>query len=422
MTQYLYDTEGRRVAKGSITTWSCDAASNGYTETSGYVLGPGGEQVTEMDGNGNWVHTNVYAGGSLIATYANDGQGVHFHLTDWLGTRRVQTDFAGNVQATYQSLPYGEMVPNNQTANMGATEQHFTGKERDAESGLDNFGARMYASTMGRWMSPDPSNLGVDIYMPQTWNKYNYAVNNPLTIKDANGLWPFYIHNEIIGESFPGMSKQDLQGLRDASWNMDFGKGQQNPSMSYEHGMSDGTTNQDPMAAQQMGDNFISQQVQTAQQAQADWEAQGSRRMSLSCEFGACGSSLIGGIGASYPAIPPQAQDFMNLLNWAFTGPHKAPGFPWHHGNWCGKGGAGIPIDGLDWGCLRHDYCYASHGLSLGNNYGFPSLDELGQGQLQNCNEQLCRSADRTQGIPDAAWVTRYFTYGVGNAAGCAHY
>ncbi len=39
-----------------------------------------------------------------------------------------------------------------------------TGKERDAESGLDNFGARMYASTMGRWMSPYPSNLGVDIY------------------------------------------------------------------------------------------------------------------------------------------------------------------------------------------------------------------------------------------------------------------
>jgi RHS repeat-associated protein len=27
----------------------------------------------------------------------------------------------------------------------------FTGKERDSESGLDNFGARYYASTMGRF-------------------------------------------------------------------------------------------------------------------------------------------------------------------------------------------------------------------------------------------------------------------------------
>lgn len=31
----------------------------------------------------------------------------------------------------------------------------FTGKERDSESGLDNFGARYYASQFGRFMSPD---------------------------------------------------------------------------------------------------------------------------------------------------------------------------------------------------------------------------------------------------------------------------
>ena len=33
----------------------------------------------------------------------------------------------------------------------------FTGKERDSESGLDDFGARYYASTMGRFMKPDPN-------------------------------------------------------------------------------------------------------------------------------------------------------------------------------------------------------------------------------------------------------------------------
>ena len=31
----------------------------------------------------------------------------------------------------------------------------YTGKERDPTSGLDNFGARYYASTMGRFMTPD---------------------------------------------------------------------------------------------------------------------------------------------------------------------------------------------------------------------------------------------------------------------------
>jgi len=31
----------------------------------------------------------------------------------------------------------------------------FTGKERDSESGLDEFGARYYGSSLGRFMTPD---------------------------------------------------------------------------------------------------------------------------------------------------------------------------------------------------------------------------------------------------------------------------
>ena len=76
MTGYLYDAAGNRVAKGSITNWSCDASpnsngvpNNGFTQTAGYVVGPSGEQLTEVDGSGNWLHTNVYAGGKLIGTY-----------------------------------------------------------------------------------------------------------------------------------------------------------------------------------------------------------------------------------------------------------------------------------------------------------------------------------------------------------------
>jgi hypothetical protein len=80
---------------------------NGYTEIAGYILGPGGEQLTEVDGHGAWVHTNVYAAGSLIATYQND-QHIHFYLDDWLGTRRVQTDYAGNVEQNCTSNPFGD--------------------------------------------------------------------------------------------------------------------------------------------------------------------------------------------------------------------------------------------------------------------------------------------------------------------------
>lgn len=161
----------------------------------------------------------------------------------------------------------------------------FTSKERDAESGLDYFGARYMSSAQGRWTSPDPSNLGVDFYLPQTWNRYNYGLNNPLAVADKNGLWPFYVHQNIIDEAFPGMSKQDLQAVKDASWNMDYAPGQQDPSKSYMHGMSDGggtvfwgggNEQHDRIEA----DKFVDQQVKDAQKAQADWIAQGHTGLS----------------------------------------------------------------------------------------------------------------------------------------------
>ncbi len=67
-----------------------------------------------------------------------------------------------------------------------STAYRFTGKERDSESGLDNFGARYHASTMGRFMSPD--RVGGHQEDPQTLNKYAYVRNNPLNLTDPTGL------------------------------------------------------------------------------------------------------------------------------------------------------------------------------------------------------------------------------------------
>ena len=61
-----------------------------------------------------------------------------------------------------------------------------TGKERDTESGLDNFGKRYYASSMGRFSSTDP---GPYIWRdPQTLNRYTYTRNNPLRYVDPTGM------------------------------------------------------------------------------------------------------------------------------------------------------------------------------------------------------------------------------------------
>ena len=62
----------------------------------------------------------------------------------------------------------------------------FTGKERDTESGLDNFGARYDASSLGRFMTPDP--IAGRIANPQSLNLYSYVLNNPLVLTDPTGM------------------------------------------------------------------------------------------------------------------------------------------------------------------------------------------------------------------------------------------
>jgi RHS repeat-associated protein len=186
MIGYVYDAEGRRVAKGTIHQWSCDVSSNGFQETAGYVVGPNNEQMAETNASGEWVHSNVYANGELIATYTpND---MSFHINDWLSTRRIDMDPFGNLGASYQNMPFGEFVVAGQS--LGSTEHFFTGKERDTESGLDNFGKRYYASTMGRFMSPDPMMIMKQKFTdPQQWNMYSYTRNNPLRFTDPTGMY-----------------------------------------------------------------------------------------------------------------------------------------------------------------------------------------------------------------------------------------
>jgi RHS repeat-associated protein len=66
---------------------------------------------------------------------------------------------------------------------------HFTGKQRDGETGLDYFGARFNASTIGRFMTPDPLLNSGRPGNPQTWNRYAYVGNNPLRNIDPTGLY-----------------------------------------------------------------------------------------------------------------------------------------------------------------------------------------------------------------------------------------
>src|SRR5215467_16069909 len=68
----------------------------------------------------------------------------------------------------------------------------FTGKERDAESGLDNFGARFDSSALGRFMTPAwavrPTAVPYAMFGdPQSLNLYGYVRNDPVSSADLDG-------------------------------------------------------------------------------------------------------------------------------------------------------------------------------------------------------------------------------------------
>jgi RHS repeat-associated protein len=101
------------------------------------------------------------------------------------------------------TLHLGSMWSNADTAlgiqpilRLEGIRSRYTGKERDSESGLDNFGARYDSSQYGRFMTPDPGNAGADPTNPQSWNMYSYVLNNPLSYTDPSGLDCVYLNDD----------------------------------------------------------------------------------------------------------------------------------------------------------------------------------------------------------------------------------
>src|SRR5205807_4499243 len=110
-----------------------------------------------------------------------------------LKTAAVIIDSAGNIKSESDYYPWGGEL---QFSNNDSNHYKFTGKERDAETGLDYFGARYYSNGLGRFISADWSTVIVPVPYanfgdPQTLNQYSY-VRNLLTSKadlDGHGWW-----------------------------------------------------------------------------------------------------------------------------------------------------------------------------------------------------------------------------------------
>lgn len=191
---YTYDAENRLVKVGTssgannVGSYGYDALGQRVTQTNSsgsyeFLFDLQGHEVADIAPTSGTVYTaEVYAGGRHWVT--DNGQAYFMH-TDWLGTGRVWTNVSGAVAATCTNLPFGDSI--NCSGSVSRT--HFTGETYDTESGLTHFPFRQYDNTQGRWMHPDPAGLAaVDITNPQTWNRYAYVTNNPVSYVDPLGL------------------------------------------------------------------------------------------------------------------------------------------------------------------------------------------------------------------------------------------
>ena len=113
------------------------------------------------------------------------------------------TGALGNVIRRHDYRPFGQDLSgvNGRGPKYGNFEnvKRFTGKERDAETGLDYFGARYMSAAQGRFTSPDPNGAGASIFDPMSWNAYLYVNNRPLTHVDPDGDIPIPVITGAVG-------------------------------------------------------------------------------------------------------------------------------------------------------------------------------------------------------------------------------
>jgi RHS repeat-associated protein len=409
MTQYLYDAEGNRVAKGTITNWSagCDTTQNGFTATTVYVLGPSGEQMTEVTDNSGtwqWAHTNVFAPG-LSATYDADltgqtGGPMYFHLSDWLGTRRQQTDYAGNPVLNFTGLPYGDglaTIPVSTADVADATEHHFTGKERDTESGNDNLGARYYASSMGRFLSPDPSSLlAQNPADPQSWNLYAYARNNPLMYLDPNGLDCVYANDAGNGvESIDHNSNSGECGQNGGSWVPGYAAENWARFNDRTQMFQVGSVN---ISGAGNSDTATVDYTTFAAGAQTQWNGDESSCTGGCSGFASAnanwlqgqlaGNSISGGLGDYIQFLTGRIQP---LTGGTFSQIAFGP-LDYSKNHWAGPGGFGPPGGEGDWRASMHDYNFSTNGPITIGSYFNPTLSLASSKALIQSNNYLMQT------------------------------
>jgi RHS repeat-associated protein len=162
-----YDANGARLWKQGAVTNSLQVWIDGiYEEKDGKIL------------------YHILAGDRLVCTFDSGGITTEYYHPDHLHSTSVETDASGN---PYQHFEYSAFGQSRYTSSSTAfpVSRRYTAQVLDEETGLYFYGSRYYDPQLGRFIQADT--IIAHEFDPQSYDRYAYALNNPLKIIDPNG-------------------------------------------------------------------------------------------------------------------------------------------------------------------------------------------------------------------------------------------
>jgi RHS repeat-associated protein len=174
-TTFVFDAFDRRVEYGSGSSWTQFL----YAPSDPSTTLAGASQQTSAS-------LRIRLPGGAQALLGTSGV-TDYRRPNWQGSEPIDSSTTQTVVNDSSFTPFGEHYQNNNGYN-----GFYAGNVSIWSSFMDGYTAlnRLYHFDQGRWISPDPAGLSaVDPTNPQSWNRYAYVLNNPLSYTDPSGLF-----------------------------------------------------------------------------------------------------------------------------------------------------------------------------------------------------------------------------------------
>lgn len=222
---YVYDANGNMAQRnGATLTWTSynypaqvsagsESSTFSYTPDRQYYkqvyTGPSGtettyyvdgilEKVSLPGGTTDWRHY-VYANGQAVAVISRQSTGtnaVTYTLEDHQGSAAMLVSSSGSALVKESFSAYGASrngttwsgaVPSGDQSTVASISRRgYTFHSMLGNMGLVHMNGRIEDAVIGRFLSPDPT--VPEPGFTQSYNRYSYVVNNPLTYVDPTGF------------------------------------------------------------------------------------------------------------------------------------------------------------------------------------------------------------------------------------------